>query len=101
MASMTTPTIPLDQVTTIAQRGQEAVATAVRTWSETVQRYATNFTPETAVPSAADVHGIADAFFDLSAQLLADQRELASILVDTGVQTADAVAGHVRNLTAN
>jgi uncharacterized hydantoinase/oxoprolinase family protein len=98
---MTTPTIPLDQVATIAQRGQEAVATAVRTWTETVQRYATNFTPETAVSRAADVHGIADAYFDLSAQLLADQRELAAILVDTGTKTADAIAGHVRSFAAN
>jgi uncharacterized hydantoinase/oxoprolinase family protein len=66
-----------------------------------VQRYATNFTPESAVPTAADVHGLADAYFDLSAQLLADQRELATILVDTGVKTADAVAGHVRTFAAN
>jgi uncharacterized hydantoinase/oxoprolinase family protein len=91
----------MDQVATIAQRGQEAVASAVRTWTDTVQRYATNFSPETAVPTAADVHSIADTYFDLSSQLLADQRELAAILVDTGVKTADAVAGHVRSFAAN
>jgi uncharacterized hydantoinase/oxoprolinase family protein len=91
----------MDQVATIAQRGQEAVTTAVRTWTDTLQRYATNFSPETAVPSAEDVQGIADAYFDLSTQLLADQRELATILVDAGVKTADAVAGHVRTFAAN
>jgi hypothetical protein len=98
---MTTSTIPMDQITTIAQRGQEAVTTAVRTVTETVQRYATNATPESPLPSAADAHGLVDAYFDLGTKLLADQRELASILVDAGAKNADAAAAQVRNLSAN
>ncbi len=98
---MTTPTIPVDQITTIAQRGQEAVTTAVRTWTETLQRYATNASPEAPLPSTEDAHAIVGAYFDLTAQLVADQRELTALLVDSGAQTAEAFVSQLKAVAAN
>src|SRR3954463_12135534 len=98
---MTTPTIPVDQINTIAQRGQEAVTAAVRTWTETLQRYAGNASPEAPLPTAEDAHAIVGAYFDLTAQLVAAQRELTSLLVDSGTQTAEAFVSQLKTVAAS
>ena len=92
--------MPTDQFTSIAQRGQEAATTAVRTWTETLQRYATTFTPEAALPSAADAHSMVNTYFDLATQVLADQRALASELIDNAAQATDTIVDRVRTLAA-
>lgn len=94
-------TAPTDQLTDFTKRSQEAVTTAVRSWTETLQRYATNASPEAPLPSAEDAHAIVGAYFDLTAQLVADQRELTALLVDSGAQTAEAFVGQLKTVAAN
>lgn len=98
---MTTPTLPLDQFTTIAKRGQEAVTAAVQTWTETAQRYVTSYSPEAPLPTAADVHTVTNAYFDLVAQLVADQRTLAAELIDTGAKATETLTSQARSFTTN
>lgn len=97
---MTTSTTPTEQFTAFAQRGQDAVNTAVRTWTEIVQRYVTAFTPETAMPTATDAKAVVNAYYDVAAQVLAGQRAFASELVDTGAKAADALVAQLRARSA-
>jgi len=67
---MTTPT---DQFVDIANRSQEAVATAVHNWADTVQSFASKLTAgQSQLP---DPHTVVDQYFDFAEKVLASQRE--------------------------
>jgi len=58
---MTTPT---DQFVDIANRSQEAVATAVHNWADTVQSFASKLTAgQSQLP---DPHTVVDQYFDFA-----------------------------------
>jgi hypothetical protein len=97
-------TAATDQFVTIAQRSQEAATAAVRAWADTLQNaarvlptpsfdlaafspaaFTRPFTAESPLPPAADVHAAVDVWFDLVERLVAEQRGLATTLVDAGV----------------
>src|SRR5690348_18441868 len=71
-----TMTAPTDQFVDIANRGQEAVTTAVRTWTDTVQTFASKLTAGQS--PVTDLQGVVDQYFDFVEKVLANQREFAN-----------------------
>ena len=81
-------TAPTEQFAEFAQRSQDAVTTAVRTWTQTVRAYSGTFTGRPG--ELPDVQAAVNAAFDLAEQLLHDQRELVKAVLAAGVQAAEA-----------
>lgn len=77
-------TAPTDEFVEITQRTQKAVTTAVRTWADTLHRYAGSITAEHPLPTAADTLAVVDSWYDLAQQLIADQRTVATAVVTRG-----------------
>jgi hypothetical protein len=77
-------TAPTDEFVEIGQRTQKAVTTAVRTWTDTLQRYAGSITAEHPLPTTADALAVVDSWYDLAQQLVSDQRAVATALVTRG-----------------
>lgn len=67
-----------DQISTFATRGQEALGSAVRVWTEEAARLSG---PLAAVPDVATLTVLVDAWFDLAEQVLATQREAAKAVL--------------------
>jgi hypothetical protein len=78
-----------DQVVDIANRSQQAVTTAVRTWAETAQSFASTLTA--GQPQLPDLQGVVDQYFDFAEKVLANQREFAQQWASASVKTAEAV----------
>jgi hypothetical protein len=89
-------TAPTDQFVTIAQRGQEATTAAVRTWTESLKTYAQHYSAENPLPRPTEVHTVVDAWFDLTARLLDEQRAFVSTLVDTATEATNAMQNQTR-----
>jgi uncharacterized protein HemX len=90
-------TAPTDQFVDIAQRTQEAVTTAVRTWADTVQNFAGNLTTgQTQLP---DAQSVVDQYFDFAEKVLANQRQLASQFVAASVKVGENVQQQVAQAT--
>lgn len=82
-------TAPQEQFAAIADRSQEAVTTAIRTWADTVQAFAGKVSAGQArVP---DMSSVVDQYFDFAEKVLADQRELARQWASATVKAAGAV----------
>ena len=91
---MTTPT---DQFVDIANRSQEAVTTAVRTWADTVQSFASKLTAgQSQLP---DLSSVVDQYFDLAEKVLANQRELAQQWASGAVKASTAVTEQAQRAT--
>jgi hypothetical protein len=88
-------TAPTDAFAAIAQRSQEATTAAVRTWTDTVNAYATSFSAENPLPKPADVHAAVDTWFDLAGSLLAEQRAFATTVLDAGTEAAGTITERV------
>jgi hypothetical protein len=82
-------TAPTDQFVEIANRTQEAVTTAVRTWADTVQSVAGGFAGGR--PALPDAHVAVDRYFDFAHQVLDNQRRFAQSVLTAGTQAAEAV----------
>jgi hypothetical protein len=86
-------TAPRDQFTQAARQGQEAITTAMRTWTESVQSMIGTGAPaQSGLPSPQQV---LDNVFDFAEQLLASQREFATHLLAAGMQATDAATERV------
>lgn len=94
---MSTPSFPFqDQLTTMAEQGQEAAIGAVRTWAEAVQRL--SFQPGASAP---DVSAVVDNAFELAERLLETQRELTkNVLRAVASSTADATDATAQTVAA-
>ena len=57
---MTAATAATDEFVQLTQRSQEAVTTAVRSWTETLQHYAGSITVENPLPSTKDTIVVVD-----------------------------------------
>ena len=92
---MSMPSFPYqDQFTAIAQQGREAAIEAVRTWTEAVQRLASQ-----PGASAPDVGAVIDNAFDLAERLLKTQRELTkSALHAAATSTANTADATVQTV---
>ena len=91
---MTTPT---DQFVDIANRSQEAVTTAVRTWADSVQSIAGNLTAGQA--QLPDPQSVVDTYFDFAEKVLANQRQLATQFVSASVKAGETVQEQVGKVT--
>ena len=81
-------TVPTDQFTQLAHRGQEAFSAAVRAWQNTLRSY-----PGAALSTEAlsDVDATVDAAFDVAARVLDGQREFTKALVSIATQSFKAI----------
>jgi hypothetical protein len=87
-------TAPTEQILDLTRRGQEAVATAVRTWADAVQGATGSFAaggPDKLPDLRAFVDISVDQAFDAAEKVLAAQRQLAHTVLAAGVQATEAV----------
>ena len=90
-------TAPTDQFVDIANRGQEAVTTAVRTWTDTVQGFAgTLSTSQSQVP---DLSSVVEQYFDFAEKALANHRELAQQWASAAAKASEAVTQQAQHAT--
>ena len=80
-------TAPTDQIVDFANKGQEAVTTAVRTWTDSVQSLASSLTNG----QAPDLQAAVDQYFDFAEKVLANQREFAQQWASAAVKATEAV----------
>jgi hypothetical protein len=87
-------TAPEDQFMQVARQGQEAISTAMRTWTETFQTMIGGANPaQSGLPSPQQV---LDNVFDFAEQLLASQRAFATRVLAVGMEATDAATSKVR-----
>ena len=90
-------TAPTDQFVDIANRGQEAVSTAVRTWTDSVQSFASKLTAgQSQLP---DPHTVVDQYFDFAEKVLASQREFAQQWASATLKATEAVTEQAQRAT--
>lgn len=85
---------PQDQFTQVARQGQDAIANALRTWTESVQSIVGSGTSaQSGLPSPQQ---ILDNVFDFAEQLLASQRAFATRVLAVGLEANEAATGKAR-----
>jgi hypothetical protein len=89
-------TAPTDQFVDIANRSQEAVTTAVRTWADTVQSVASTLSKQSPLPGLPSV---VDQYFNLAEKVLANQREFVQQWASAAVEATEAVAEQAQRAT--
>jgi hypothetical protein len=88
-------TAPTEQIFDLTRRGQEAVATAIRTWADAVQSATGSFAaggPDKLPDLRAFVDSSVDQAFDVAEKVLAAQRQLAHTVLAASVQATEAVS---------
>ena len=90
-------TAPTDQFVDIANRGQEAVSTAVRTWTDSVQSFASKLTAGQS--PVTDLQGVVDQYFDFAEKVLANQREFANQWSPATAKASEAVTEQAQRAT--
>jgi hypothetical protein len=93
---MTTAT---DQLVDIAKKGQEAVTSAVLTWADNAQTFATGLTA--GQPKLPDAQEIVKNLFDFAEQILTTQRDFAQSLVAVGAKATEATTSVVKDGVVN
>ncbi|MBW0103288.1 hypothetical protein [Pseudonocardia sp. KRD291] len=83
-------TASTDQFVDIAKRSQDAVTESLRTWTETVQGFAGQFTGG-GRPQLPDTTVAVDRVFDFAEQMLAQQRELTKTVVGASRSAVETV----------
>lgn len=90
-------TAPTDQFVDITSRGQEAVTTAVRTWADQVQSFASKLT---AGPGQLpDLPSVVEQYFDFAEKVLANQREFATQWASAASKASEAVTEQAQRAT--
>jgi hypothetical protein len=89
-------TAPTDQYVDIANRSQEAVTTAIRTWADTVQSFASTLSSQSPLPGLPSV---VDEYFSLAEKVLASQREFVQQWASAAVAATEAVAEQAQRST--
>src|SRR4051794_40504132 len=90
-------TAPTDQFVDIASRSQEAVTTAVRTWTDSVQSFASKLTAGQG--QLPDLQGVVDQYFDFAEKVLANQREFVSQWASATAKASEAVTEQAQRAT--
>ena len=88
-------TAPTDQFVDLATRGQEAVTTAVRTWTDSVQSFASRLT----AGQAPDLQSVVEQYFDFAEKVLANQREFAQQWASAAARASEAVTEQAQRAT--
>lgn len=78
---------PNDRFNEIARQGQDALAGAVRTWADSVQR----LTGQWSERQAPDVSAVVDNVFDFAERLLQTQRDFTKTLLQASTSSAGSV----------
>jgi methyl-accepting chemotaxis protein len=90
-------TAPTDQFVDIANRSQEAVTSAVRTWADTVQSFAGRLTSgQSQLP---DLQGVVDQYFDFAEKVLANQRQFAQQWASATSKATESVTEQAQRAT--
>jgi hypothetical protein len=82
-------TAPTDQFADLANRSQEAVTTAVRTWTDSVQSLTSQLTAGQG--QLPDLQGVVDQYFDFAEKVLANQRQFAQQWASAASKASEAV----------
>jgi hypothetical protein len=90
-------TAPTDQFVDIANRSQEAVTTAVRSWADTMQGFASKLASgQSQMP---DMQGVVEQYFDFAEKILSSQRELAQQWASATAKVSGAVTEQAQHAT--
>jgi hypothetical protein len=90
-------TVPNDQFADITNRSQEAVTTAVRTWADTVQSFASKAAAgQSQLP---DLQGAVEQYFDFVETVLSNQREFARQWATATVNAFEGVTEQAQRTT--
>lgn len=90
-------TAPTDQFVDITNRGQEAVTTAVRTWADQVQSFASKLTAGQG--QLPDLQSVVEQYFDFAEKVLANQREFATQWASAASKASEAVTEQAQRAT--
>lgn len=82
-------TASTDQFVDITKRSQEVLAESVRTWAQTWQGLATQFSAGNGRPQLPDAGVAVDRVFDFAEQVLSQQREFAKTVVGASQHAVD------------
>jgi hypothetical protein len=90
-------TVPNDQFADITNRSQEAVTTAVRTWADTVQSFASKAAAgQSQLP---DLQGAVEQYFDFVENVLTQQRDFARQWASATVNAFEGVTEQAQRAT--
>ena len=90
-------TAPTDQFVDIANRSQEVVTIAVRTWADTMQSFASKLSSgQSQLP---DLSSVVDQYFNFAEKVLANQREFTQQWASATVKAAEAVTEQAQRAT--
>jgi hypothetical protein len=90
-------TVHNDQFVDIANRSQEAVTTAVHTWVDTMQSFASKLGGGQS--QLLDLQGAVAQYFDLAEKVLANQRDLAQQWASATAKATEAVTEQTERAT--
>ena len=90
-------TAPTDQIVDLANRSQEAVTTAVRTWTDSVQSFTSKLTAGQG--QLPDLQGVVEQYFDFAEKVLANQREFAQQWASATAKASEAVTEQAQRAT--
>lgn len=87
-------TEPQDQFTQVARQSQEAITTAMRTWTDSFQSMIGGGAP--ALSGLPSPQQVLDTVFDFAGQLLASQREFAKHVLAASMEANTAATSKAR-----
>lgn len=87
-------TASTDQFVDIAKRSSDAVTDSLRTWTETVQGFAGQFTGG-GRPQLPDTGAAVDRVFDFAEQVLSHQRDLAKTVAGASSRAVETMTDQV------
>lgn len=90
-------TAPTDQFVDFAHKSQEAVTTAVRTWTDSVQSLTSRMTAGQG--QLPDLQGVVGQYFDFAEKVLANQRDFAQQWASATVKASGAVTDQAQRAT--
>ena len=90
-------TVPTGQFVDAANRSQEAVTTAVHSWADTMQSFASKLASgQSQMP---DLQHVVDQYFDFAEKVLASQREFAQQWASATLKATEAVTEQAQRAT--
>ena len=81
---------PTDEFVRIAEQSRKAVTAAVHAWGETLQNAAGSLAFPAPLPGRDQTLAVVDSWFDVAAQVLAEQRAATTALVTRTHEAAEA-----------
>ena len=90
-------TAPTDQFVDLAHKSQEAVTTAVRTWTDSVQSLTSKMTAGQG--QLPDLQGVVEQYFDFAEKVLANQREFVQQWASAATKASEAVTDQAQRAT--